>query len=360
MRHIFRLFFLSGISMLMLDVHPVSALTAMESFSRDLKKVTERTCLSLKLTGCRAHKSRRHGKATRNVSRKTSSSKSETQQAEAKPQLPDEKPVKFVPLPRPKPIGVVLRDPVKEPAPVALGHTAISVEAKINGPAEAIPVPTPKPGRVIASVPKSEVVPRPSLPLPPTGPRKGAIASNCYEELAGLGVEFSRVNGTPTDSRCYVIDPVKLTSITDHGNIITFPDHPLLNCRFAVAFSQWTKGPVEKAVSSRLNGNVKSISTGPGYECRGRNGDASAKISEHGFGNAVDVMILGVTQGDKLQVAGVGPNSTANNEVLQEIRKAGCIYFTTVLGPGSNKAHKNHFHFDLAKHGTTGNYRICE
>jgi hypothetical protein len=31
-----------------------------------------------------------------------------------------------------------------------------------------------------------------------------------------------------------------------------------------------------------------------------------------------------------------------------------------VLGPGSNAAHESHFHFDLGKHGNSGNYRICE
>jgi hypothetical protein len=42
------------------------------------------------------------------------------------------------------------------------------------------------------------------------------------------------------------------------------------------------------------------------------------------------------------------------------LRTSACGYFTTVLGPGSNEAHKNHFHFDLALHGRSDNYRICE
>jgi hypothetical protein len=31
-----------------------------------------------------------------------------------------------------------------------------------------------------------------------------------------------------------------------------------------------------------------------------------------------------------------------------------------VLGPGTNAAHAEHFHFDVLRHGASDNYRICE
>ena len=42
------------------------------------------------------------------------------------------------------------------------------------------------------------------------------------------------------------------------------------------------------------------------------------------------------------------------------LRISACGYFTTVLGPGANAAHAEHYHFDLGLHGKSGNYRICE
>jgi hypothetical protein len=45
---------------------------------------------------------------------------------------------------------------------------------------------------------------------------------------------------------------------------------------------------------------------------------------------------------------------------MRALRISGCGYFTTVLGPGANAAHAEHFHFDLGIHGKSGNYRICE
>ena len=34
--------------------------------------------------------------------------------------------------------------------------------------------------------------------------------------------------------------------------------------------------------------------------------------------------------------------------------------FTTVLGPGSDAAHTDHLHVDMALHGTSDRYRICQ
>ena len=46
---------------------------------------------------------------------------------------------------------------------------------------------------------------------------------------------------------------------------------------------------------------------------------------------------------------------------LREAHIGACDHFTTVLGPGSNAFHYNHFHVDLAMHGNTsqGPRRYC-
>jgi hypothetical protein len=43
---------------------------------------------------------------------------------------------------------------------------------------------------------------------------------------------------------------------------------------------------------------------------------------------------------------------------LGNIRKDACSYFTTVLGPGSDPYHGNHFHVDVLER--RGGYRICQ
>ena len=39
-------------------------------------------------------------------------------------------------------------------------------------------------------------------------------------------------------------------------------------------------------------------------------------------------------------------------------RAAGCLFFTTVLGPGSNDAHDDHLHLDVA--ARRGGWRLCQ
>ncbi len=39
-------------------------------------------------------------------------------------------------------------------------------------------------------------------------------------------------------------------------------------------------------------------------------------------------------------------------------RASACLYFSTVLGPGSNAAHDDHLHLDVKQRG--GGYRLCQ
>ena len=55
--------------------------------------------------------------------------------------------------------------------------------------------------------------------------------------------------------------------------------------------------------SSTAGSTVAKFYTGPGYECRGRNGARCGKISEHGFGNAIDIERLQLDNG-KLIIVG--------------------------------------------------------
>ncbi len=57
-----------------------------------------------------------------------------------------------------------------------------------------------------------------------------------------------------------------------------------------------------------------------------------------------------------------GRKRTARNSAfLHEIHAGACQHFTTVLGPGADMFHYNHFHLDLAMHGSTntGPRRYC-
>ena len=176
----------------------------------------------------------------------------------------------------------------------------------------------------------------------------------CLAALRDLKVEFSpAAEPAAGNASCRVPTPVILVAAATARGRIEFPERPLLGCRFARQFVTWV------AATDRISALGK-VWTGPGFQCRGRNGDSSAKLSEHALGNAVDVTTIATADGRSIAVADAASPLSRDYAMLKAIRSLACDYFTTVLGPGANSAHATHFHFDLAQHGHSKDYRICE
>jgi hypothetical protein len=70
--------------------------------------------------------------------------------------------------------------------------------------------------------------------------------------------------------------------------------------------------------------------------------------------------LRGLADKRQIGVAAVADESNPDHRLLMALQLTACGYFTTVLGPGANAAHANHYHLDLGVHGNSGNYRICD
>ena len=87
-----------------------------------------------------------------------------------------------------------------------------------------------------------------------------------------------------------------------------------------------------------------------------------ARLSEHAFGNAMDVGSFRLADGRIISIVRDWYHGDeAAQAFLRDVHSGACSHFTTVLGPGYNIFHYNHFHVDLAMHGntSTGPRRIC-
>jgi len=206
---------------------------------------------------------------------------------------------------------------------------------------------------------QSALVPVPQLPLalPEREPLPGA--GNCRAELLQRGVEFTIPDHVEATGQCAVADPVLVKSVVVPGGRVKLPEGPLMNCAFARKFTTWLSDIAAPVVSGMAPARLESLSTGPGYECRNRNGDSSGKISEHAFGNAIDISGITLANRMRIEIPDVADPSAVHHRLLMALRLSACGYFTTVLGPGFNAAHASHYHFDLGQHGKSGNYRIC-
>jgi hypothetical protein len=176
--------------------------------------------------------------------------------------------------------------------------------------------------------------------------------------LRSAGVEFQALDKVK-EGRCTVESAVALLSVATPSGKVELPAHPRMLCAFGLKFGRWIAEAAAPIIAAHAGASLAAIDTGPGFECRRRNGESSGKLSEHARGNAVDVVSFELTGGHRITV---GDADLAGElaVALTGLRTSACGYFTTVLGPGSNEAHKNHLHFDLALHGKSDNYRICE
>ena len=127
----------------------------------------------------------------------------------------------------------------------------------------------------------------------------------------------------------------------------------ILRCAMAESFAAWVRDEAASHVTV-LGDALRGVDTLGSYECRGRNGVADAKVSEHGKGNAIDVRALILARDRRLDLT----DETASKILRDDLRDAACHRFTTVLGPGADSHHGNHIHLDILERHRGA--RICQ
>lgn len=132
----------------------------------------------------------------------------------------------------------------------------------------------------------------------------------------------------------------------------------MLSCKFVERFGHWLGDLAGSLIAGRLDGDLKAVHTGPGYECRNRNRAEDGKLSAHANGLAVDITSFELTNGQILTVTPIGDERALGT--IAVLRTAACGWFTTVLGPGSDAGHAKHMHVDILPHGSSERYRIRE
>jgi hypothetical protein len=130
-----------------------------------------------------------------------------------------------------------------------------------------------------------------------------------------------------------------------------------LACPMVSALDRWIIDSVQPAARRWFRQPVAEIRQISAYSCRGMNGQPGARISEHAFGNALDISSFTLADGRKITVKNGWRGSPEEQGFLRDVQGAACEQFNTVLAPGSNRFHYDHFHVDLMRR-RSGN-RIC-
>ncbi|MBX3580387.1 MAG: extensin family protein [Rhizobiaceae bacterium] len=228
---------------------------------------------------------------------------------------------------------------------------------------EAIEPPKPefRPDRPDPQTLEAEKGDKPQEPLPPPDPRSAVMADPsgrlpdeelaCRRRLTELGVKFKEAKSQSDPSGCSMPYPIVLQSLG--GNFDITPDAEM-NCATAEATATFARDVISPTAKTVFDTTLESISHASAYVCRPRNG--TQKLSEHAFGNALDIAGFTLSNGTSIPVELDPPEK--NGRFLDKVREEACGPFKTVLGPGSNADHAEHLHFDLAprRHGGT----VCE
>jgi hypothetical protein len=200
-------------------------------------------------------------------------------------------------------------------------------------------------------------------PMPPvwfTQTETDSEFAACRLALSMLGTSYTVEPALtdPADRDCGIARPLRISQIISG---VALTGDPVMHCDTARSLALWTQQFLRPAAALRDGApQLTALQTGPAFSCRDRIGTGSdaPKQSEHAYGRAIDIMGFDFDDGTNLTVQPRTGDGDQDESFLRAARGTACLLFTTVLGPGSNAAHDNHLHLDMA--ARNAGWRLCE
>ncbi|UCA44910.1 extensin family protein [Pseudochrobactrum sp. XF203] len=224
----------------------------------------------------------------------------------------------------------------------------------IPATAKTVPIPAQKPAaeesKTIAPAPKPDI----SKPETPKTERiyQAACLPLVQNEVTG------KVIPPVNEGQCQIRSPLEITAFTKPVPI-ELDQTITTNCTMTVALTEWVQ-QANNLAKTHLGSDIKTIGTGSHYQCRKVNNGSAGRVSEHAFGNALDIMSFTLANGEKTTLATDWNGSEKQKKFWRELHKASCTLFMTVLGPEADSTHETNLHLDMGCHGKSCTYRICQ
>jgi Extensin-like protein C-terminus len=194
-------------------------------------------------------------------------------------------------------------------------------------------------------------------PLVSTSSMSPSEFGQCISDLTAKKIAFDQV-GDIKEEGCQLSGAIRLAVVPTPFGDVAISGRPAMLCDFGRQFSTWVRDVAAPMTLAYTGKRLSQIESGSAFSCRARYDKPGAVPSEHAKGDAIDIAAFVLDGGRRLRVK--GQESDTERDLVRALRTTACGYFTTVLGPGSDAAHAEHFHFDTGLHGVTPNYRICE
>lgn len=245
-------------------------------------------------------------------------------------------------------IGNQPRWPMTQPQP---NYPASSYRQRSNYPESAVRQPSGfggSSGPVSLSAPG--VAPREDeIDLPPEGTDAAGAArymnAPSYPARPAGPAPYSQAPAQPPPPR---LGPAQGNPVTAVGPVAVKPTATLA-CPIVSELDRWFADSVQPSAMRWFGQRVVEIKQISAYSCRGMNGNPHAHISEHAFGNALDVAGFTLADGRRISVKDGWRGLPEEQGFLRDVQSGACAHFTTVLAPGSNVYHYDHIHVDLMR-----------
>ena len=145
----------------------------------------------------------------------------------------------------------------------------------------------------------------------------------CLARLDDLNIEYRTLSETKS-GRCGIKNPVRIKKFpkTELSSDIT------VSCPFAIKLNDFF-----------LEIGANQITHLGTYNCRQIRG--SGILSEHAFGNAIDISGI-----NSINVLADWYSTDHPDSVLKRASEIACDFFSNVLTPDTDDAHKDHIHLD--------------
>jgi hypothetical protein len=252
-------------------------------------------------------------------------------------------------------IGNAPRWPVRQPAPPP-SRTPYYPDAGQRGPSYGSPSGAPISLSAPGIAPQQDEINLPSegtpgwrnpaVQGPYTGPRTYPSRDRYFDAHPEGG--YVPLQPQADRYRSPRLGPGPDHSVTAFGPVAMRPAATLA-CPIVSVLDRWLADAVQPAAQRWFGARVVEIKQISAYSCRGMNGNSHAHISEHAFGNALDIAAFTLADGRQVTVKDGWRGLPEEQGFLRDVEAAACQQFSTVLAPGSNAYHYDHIHVDLMR-----------
>lgn len=167
-------------------------------------------------------------------------------------------------------------------------------------------------------------------------------ADACQALLSAANIGF-----TPLDDSAQGADCGFRNAVTLDRSLAPYSATLQMTCPLTAALVIWERHVAAPAAMEHLGAKIVRFETMGAYNCRRIGGGTRGRWSEHATANAVDIAGVHLDDGRMISVLSDWSEDTPEAAFLRDLRDGACRLFSVVLSPDYNRAHADHFHFDM-------------